>query len=432
MQSLMDRIKTNLLSDYRILSGLMSILFGSVVILFYYTIQWIIPRSFELYNEIVAITFIVVSVLILFPARNRFIKKVFRRIDYSDFFGDSLHHFDFIGRQFHMNVMIDEIFPQLMNWLRVPSGRISIYDTERKDYILYIYKNGHLVKRRSSHFQKFKQLTDYMRIKKRPLLATDMDLPEHISTFMEKFRAVEIHPFFYRRNPVGFLMLHSSPRHKYAERALDLFARKAAVSIHNHFLSNKIVDSHLYDREFKEAIKIRKFLQRTRIPKIEGYTIQAKDTSGILSVAEFIPCETDRWLIVIISYPRISSAAGIALSGLIGRLYSFSKLNEKITLHGVLNILRIEMDRIPEEYRLSYFLGEFFPSTGKLTVMPDSNFIVRDSEDLSTELSVHGWRNTFYISETGGCTFFHRDTPIVEISIENTAEKHTPKEEKKS
>ncbi len=406
MRRTLDRFRP-FFAYYGISTTLFSFLFGLIVISTFYGIQWIVPRTMEMYTQTVTVLFILFSLLILFPARERILKRFLNKNRYDEIFGSNLHHIDFIARQFTQDTMIFEVFPDLMSWLHVPAGRIVIMNSDRKDYTIHTYRNGKLVGRPVTMFQQFDEIHHFLRNRKKTINFFEEVLPPEMKRFMEKNRATTLHPFLYRKNPVGFLMLQDPPRHKYADRALELFTRKAAVSIHNHMLSGKIVDSHLYEREFREAGKIRDFLSRSGEPRIPGYQIKTIQPSGMLQYFEFLTKKKGRnnesaspiFYPVILSSPGLTSASGIVLAGVIGKLYTLHNYQkEQLSLHTILQMLRQESQITPAEYRLDFSIGELNAATGMWTTTFDGNYRIFSRSSPETNLLTIGWRNQIAIA----------------------------------
>jgi hypothetical protein len=394
--------------------------FGLTVILVYYLFQWIIPDTNNSRDQIITLLFIITSVLILFPARDRMLSWLMQESEYQSLFGKDVHHIDVIGKHFTMNSLIEEIFPDLLRWLNVSSGKLAILDPERKSYTFYIYGHGRLLKKDAQYHNSIDEIEKELLTRREAIY---QDLPgttPHFREVMVRFRAVLIQPIFYRKRLVGFLILHEYPRHKYERRALDLFADKAGVSIHGHILSSRIVDTGKYEQEFRTADRIRQFLQNTEIPEIPGYQVKSLKAAKALTLIEFFSSTPDKRFLVIVYSPKISSAAGLILSGILGHLYSYIHLEENIVLHKLIGHLRKDTALHRSEYRMDIFVAKLNERTGAMSVVPDPGFEITDMNGMINIHIIPDWRNRIEL-ERGktyriGMKTAHEDIPLLEIT----------------
>jgi len=397
-----------------------SLLFGLVVIGCFYLLQWIIPAEVAYYNEIVTILFIILSVLILFPAREEILKLIMKKTDYFSFFGRDFHHIDFIARQFTMDALVHEIFPELLVWLRVPSGRLVILDEDRRNYLLYVCR-GPLV--RETRLPAVYPLDD---LKKRflhnraSMNREDADISER--ELLEKFEALIIQPFMFRKRLLGFLIINSMPKNKFYQRALDLFAGKAAVSIQNHILSSMIVENRLYDQEFVAAEKIRNLLQSSRVPSFERLQVKNLKKNRSPCLIEFFR-NNDRQYLVIVSTPRLTGAAGIVLYGLLGYLYSYIQTEKNIQMNRLPAFLRRDQDLAKAGFRLDILVAEIQYQENMLVLLIDGlDYTVWNVQTEQKYLVSPGWRNFIEIKAGSPVRIDYRREGLVEFSALPAAE----------
>ena len=298
-----------------------SLLSGAVVVLIFILISGAVPGDIPHYNEVVTLLFLLSSVLFLFPARDRLHKILFGKNE-SALFGDA-HHLDFIARQFTVESLTMEVFPSLMQWMGVRAAKLAIAEGGHSHYVYYVYSEGQPVRTRQSYYHSLEELLLYAKQERRPL-APELPVPEGIRKLLTRIRAAYFLPIFYRNRMVGFLILHDPPDNKYADRALETFAGKAAASIQNSLLSSRFMDATAMDREFLVAEKIRKFLQRTEIPQIPGFKIEAFTGERAPIVIEFLraPDRSDVWFAVLFAADRLNGSTAILLSSRLGSLYS--------------------------------------------------------------------------------------------------------------
>ena len=370
---------------------LFSLLFGTAVIASYYGIEWLIPGQLEYYSEIVTILFILASVFLLFPAREFIYRQILNREDYDRIFGLDQHHIDFIARQFTMKSMIYEIFPRMMTWLRVESGRISVMDPARRQFHFYILRRGKVLERSVSYNRSFDELIDYLRGKKRPLFIYQPDLPEPVREFMERFRVYMLVPFLYRRRPMGFLILHREPGHRYANRALDIFARKAAVSIHNESLSVRASEVRFFKQEISTARRVQKLLQAGNTMKCGPWFLKVVRNRRLPAIVEYIRGDNGKEYAAIAATRGYQGAAGIVLAGVVGRLYSLRMLDRPADIHEILFCLKKDQDATPPEFRPDILVIELSPGEQEAVIHGDANFALQwDSRDETLNPSHRG------------------------------------------
>jgi hypothetical protein len=232
---------------------------------------------------------------------------------------------------------------------------------------------------------------------------------------MESVGAVLIHPFSYRNRLLGFLILNEAPRNRHAARALDFFGDKAAVSIQNYILSNRIIDSRLYDQELRSAQKIQSTLHDAPIPEIPGFRLRRRDHQSC--ILEFIPAGRDgRWFLVGLTLDRITSAGGIILYGLLGHLYSFITREKNVTMHRLHSYLRKHREQTQADYPVDIVIAELVPKKRAIVLMSDgSNYNLRSLRDPNQPLVTRGWRNSLELSPGDGMLLSHAGSPLLEL-----------------
>ncbi len=406
--------------SFRVKGWIFSGIFGIFVVLCFYAIQWAVPASNPNYDEIVTVLFIILSVLILFPARERLLKFIFKKQEYFSFFGREFHHLDFIARQFTYEAMVEEIFPELLAWLRVRSGKLAILDSLRRDLKLHSYRRGVIREDRMHSRYPIKKLTEYV-LQNPGILRIDRpNIPEVESEFLRKFNAAVLQPFMHRRRLLGFLILHEMPRNRFFQRALDLFAGKAAVSIQNYILSSKIIDSRMYEQEFSAAEKIRNLLQSSKIPELHHISIRNLKRKSFPCILEFFQSESGKWFLVILCTPRLTSAAGILLYGVLGHLYSYIHTEKSIQLNRLLSHLRHDPELSTAEYRMDILVAEIQPQEQILTTLIDGkNFRVKNALTDEPIVISSGWRNFLELKTGSPVRIEYASEKLLEFSAQD-------------
>lgn len=416
----------------RIKSWLFSLAFGLFVVAVFYVIRWIIPQNLVSYNQTVTILFIIIAVLILFPARARILARFLRRNEYTRYFGQDYHHLDFIARQFSVETLVGEVFPELMEWLGVRHGRLAVLEPSRRSYRFHVYRNGRLLKSRHSYERRAGDpFIRSLRHRRTGLDVAAPDLSPEVRTELERLGAARAHPFVFRGRLLGFLILHEPPRTRHAARALDFFSDKAAVSIQNYILTYRMIDSRLYDAELHAAARVQSILHNAPSPRIPGIALRRTEQRQFTSILEFFHAGEERWFVAGLSSERLTSAAGIVLYGVFGRLYSFIQREDpaQITMQRLLAALKRGLaDRA--DYSVDVLLMELQPASGRLVVLleGDRYSVVEISKPARTIVS-RGWRNFLEMKPDETYRVSYNDRPLLELRRLSEAEREAAREE---
>jgi len=391
------KLRTGRLS-FRQLHWIYSAAFALPVIALFYLLDLIVPPYTRFHQEIVTFLFIIFSVLILFPARDYLLGLLLDRSDYLRYFGLEHHHLDLMARQFSAEDMIHTIFPDLMRWLEVHSGRIAILNSDRELYTYHVYRNGTIVQGRPSTVRDEEELLRALR-SNRPLIAGQDNDPLTRSV-LEKNKAAWIQPIVHRQRVLGFLILGEPPRNRYALRGLQMFSRKAAVSIQNHILSYKVVDSQPFEQELLVAERIAGYLLPSRIPAVPGYSIVSSRQDRPWVIEFFSGQSSETWFFTLLFARRSSASAGLVLAGLLGSLHSFVHRESNITLHRLMAQLKRDPALLRAEYPVDFLLGELEAGRHRLTILVESrNFDIRNPLSPDKQLVSLGWRNYIDMTE---------------------------------
>ncbi|MCB1164600.1 MAG: hypothetical protein KDK33_00500 [Leptospiraceae bacterium] len=343
-------------------------------------------------ENLVTVLFIVLSVLILFPAREYILRQIFRRQDWETLIDEDIHHLDFLARQFSIDSLLHQIVPDLLYWLRVGSARIAILGEDRKNYRFHIYKNGKIIKGNAIYYHKTEELKREFKNYRKIARLDDEELPAELRDIMQQNRVAWIVPFVFRTRLLGFLFLMEPPRNQFADRALQLLAGKAAVSIQNHILSSKIIDAGEFEKELQSAEKVHSLMKNSRLPTISGFEIKPKEDESGSSVQEFFEA-SDGWYLVIFATARGGGVSGLVLSGLLGHLYSLIHLENELSIHRILGHMRKENSLLRMEPGVEMLIAQFH-SSGSLTVFVEGKqFRFQDTSQPDRILISPGWRN---------------------------------------
>ncbi len=395
--------------------SLFSLSFGVGVVLTYYLIAFLTPDSLVMHNQIVTVLFIIIAVLILFPARERILQNVLQRREFSAFFGRDFHHLDVVARQFTMDALVREIFPEFMQWLGVRHARMAILDPSRRFFRYHLYRNGHLHESRHAGERTNEDFLRALRNFNRTVHFDDPRLPPLLRRGLEDMGAVLLQPFVFRRRVLGFLALHEPVRHKHAEQALTFFGDKAGVSIQNNILSHRIIDSRPYDEELISAEKVRQTLHDTKLPDIPNFAVR-RSSAAAPAILEFFPTREGRWYLVVLAADRATSAAGIILYGMLGHLYSYIQRETNVTMYRLLTYIKQYPEADRREYPVETLIAELVPSERTVVVLMDGDhFRVRDLKRPSRVLVSPGWRNFIELQSGDVLSLDFGGTPLLEL-----------------
>ncbi len=403
-------------ATHRFRGWLLSALFGVIIISTFYALRQIVPRDMSYYNELSTALFIIISVLLLFPARERIARRFLHKTEYNFFFGQDFHHLDFIARQFNVDALINEITPELLEWLRVRTGKLVILDTGRRYFNSYIYRNGTSFKGRPIHYETMEESIKFLKEHRRTVYHDQAVLPDNVKTMMTELRASVLQPFIYRNRLLGFLVLHEEPRNNYAGIGLETYAGKAAISIQNRILFTRVIDAQLYDQELQSAAKIQHFLQLTRPPRIPGNRVKFLRNHDFPCIMEFFEPGKDRWFLTILCTPSPSRAAAMFLFGILGRLYSFFRREKSISINRLLGHLRKDPGLIRSEYRMDILIAEIRPRENRMIVMSDGKeFRIHDASRPERNMITTGWRNFLNLDVGNRLRIVYGREPLLEI-----------------
>lgn len=405
------------ISKHRLKSNLITAAAASILASLFILVMNYYPNAEE-QQQIITIIFITAAVVIIFPAREYLFRKLFQRHDWNLLISTDMHHMDFLARQFTIHALIHEIVPDMLKWLRVRNARFAILEPDRKNFIFNIYRGGQLVRddavyvRSTEHWQKL--IRNYAKT----AYVEELRVPVELKETMLQYRVAVVVPILYRTRMLGFLLLSDYPRTQNADRALDLFAGKAAISIQNHILSNKIIDTAEYEKEIQLARKIRSALQGSRRPIIEGYSINHLPQKRSASVYDYIKSEKKDFLILL-AMKATTGSTGFIFAGMLGHLFSLSQLDRDIHLQKLVNHIRLRQER-----SLDFMLIEFTKKEINMFYEGHSFRVVK-ADQPSRNLASHGWKSSIQIKKTELLRVEYASEILVEMSLSTPVEAGT-------
>ncbi len=372
---------------------LFSAAFGGLVIGLFYALRALAGGSSD--ARYTTIAFIVISVLLLFPAREWFARYLLSRSDYAALLGHDFHHLDFLSGHFGREALIYEITPELLEWLGCRSAVLALAEPSRRSFQTFRVRGGVLrVWNDIPHEQLVRSEAEIAR--RRTVIHDDeLYLSPDVLALMRAFGARVVVPFVYRHRLLGMLLLQQSPAHRYAGVALDTYAGKAAVALHNYLLSARLVEPKAEQLERETARKIQSLLQLTHIPPLPGYTVRRLDRQETPCVVEFFPgADAETVYLVVLSSPRTGGSSALVLFGMLGCLYSYLHLKRRLSLHQLIAHIKRDPGLVRSRYRASILAGELSLSKRRLTAIIDGRDIdVREAARPEKVIVSPGWRN---------------------------------------
>ncbi|MCB1172389.1 MAG: hypothetical protein KDK39_02435 [Leptospiraceae bacterium] len=393
-----------------------SLFFGILVVLLYYLLRLIVPLDFDSREQIITLAFILIAVLLLFPAREAILARILPRYDYLTFFGHDLHHLELLARQFSVEELIHEILPEFTDWLGVRESILAVQDPDRNGYNYYHSNRNH-----STSFNPPTEWESDLEIlirqaksHGRHLDALDETWSDEIRRLLQGMNMAILYPFVYRKGLPGFMILHQSPRHPHAHKALQFFAHKSAVAIQNYLLSLRVIDSRLYDQEMKTARRIQSIFHKTQTPSIQGYEFQPRGSGR--TVIEFFTAREEQHYMVALSADRLSSAAGIILYGLLGRLHALLYNRKDMKINQIMTDLKADPDFKREGYRVDVLIAEIKPDSPLVTILHSgSHYTLYDATDPGQNLLSFGWRNLLTLQADHSYVLSYHSVPLITI-----------------
>lgn len=414
---------SQLFKDARIRRFGLSLFFGLLVVITYYLLAYFIPLDIELHNEIVTVLFILISVLILFPAREAILLRILPKYDYLIYFGYDPHHLELLARHFSVDELKQKIFQEFMDWLGTKSAMMAILDPARDHFNYYIYTKGEptkeIVNIENSYIPE--SILKYIKNKKGSIDAFEDHLDSNLRIEMNKLQAVSIHPFIFRKSLTGYLVFYSQPRHPHTNRALEFFCHMAAVAIQNYILSLRVIDAQEYDLELKSAKRIQKLFSKTYVPAIKGFNIEPR--GSIRTVLEFFKTGVGSFFMVALSADRLTGASGIILYGMLGSLHALLHREPGITINKLLNHMRNDSELSKYEYNIDILIMEIMANEPQVTILHEGDhYSFFGMDDPKKNLLSLGWRNLIELDRKRSYFLSYHSMPL--LSIEHTKEQN--------
>lgn len=403
--------------------------FGVVVLLAYYALRSLVPPGDD-QSTLTTVAFIVLAVLILFPARDRLARALLNRSDYAALSGHDFHHLDFLSGHFGREALIFDVTPELLEWLGCRSALLANAEPLTGSFQTYRVRTGAVREANPIFKEQLARCEDEI-IKRSTTIIYDDELylSADLLAFMRAFGARVIVPFVYRHRLLGFLLLQQIPTNRYAAVALDTYAGKAAVGLHNYILSVRLVEPRELSQERATARKIQSLLQLTTIPRLPGYNIRRIEGTSIPVVVEFFPgADTNTWYLTVLCSAQPGGSAALLLFGMLGCLYSYANLRRRVSLHQLVSHLKRDPGLMHSRYRAAILVAELHLAQRTLTVLVDGRDLDLRDAALPTRVMISpGWRNYIDLAVGHPLRVLFMGDPILEIALaENVAHEASP------
>lgn len=413
-----DLIRLSSVAKHRIQSNLITAGAATVLATCFYLVMEYYPNA-ESYQQSITIIFITVAVMIIFPAREYLFRRIFQRQDWASLMRREMHHLDFLSRQFTMNALVYEIVPDLLTWLKVRSARFAVLEPDRKNYIFNIYKNGRLVRDDAVYVKSGEHWQRLVRNFGKTAYVEDLRVPVELKETMLQYRVAVVVPIMFRTRLLGFLLLSDYPRNNHAGRALDLFAGKAAISIQNNLLSNKIIDTAEYEKEIHLARKIRGALQGSRRPVIPGYSINHMPQKRSASVYDYIQ-SGNRNFLILLAMTATTGSTGFIFAGMLGHIFSLNRLEKDITIQKLISYIK-EHEGPRQDKELDFMILELLPQ--RMSVyFEGSPFSIVNADKPAKNLAHHGWKTGIAVKHGHSFRIEYASEILAELSLSTPPE----------
>ncbi len=401
----------------------LSLVFGLIIVFHFYLIRWIVPKNITIYNEIVITIFILISILILFPIRSKLLSKFLERNNYLSLFGIDINQIDLAVHSLDMETFLHEDFPSFIDWLSFSSASIAIIGVERKTYRIYHYHKRKLVKESIIHRKSYEKLCSFLSNSPKSISINDKLLPKDVKEQMKNLDANTVHPLLYRSSVLGFFMTKETHRPLYTEKALEFFKHKSALIVQNYILSNRVIDSRIYDREFQMAQKVQRDLENTTEPELYDFTIKRIIEEGDLPplIFEFIKLDQKKILFMALICEVFNGATGILVYSVLGQLYSFIHLRKNISLASLLKHMQENEDWHRASSSMKSLFFEVDEKTKHINFSTSEEFeIVYGTEKSNMKRKKLGQDDTsLQLTSDTSVKFIFRSIPFLQLSPKN-------------
>ncbi|MBW7859006.1 MAG: hypothetical protein H3C43_12105, partial [Leptonema sp. (in: Bacteria)] len=332
------------------------------------------------------------------------------------------HHLEFLARPFTLHTLLYRIVPDLMIWLRIPDSQLLILNQERRYFDMHVYRQGQLWRSRRVTRKNIIPMTRMLRQFGAIAKRDDINLPADIATAMEKYQISIGIPFIHRGRLLGMLLFKRPTSTRYSDRALELFAVKAAITIHDHILKSRMRNIAEYDEELRVATKIRQMLQMDEVPKPTGWQIKPGQIRSA-TLVEYFPVKNDTTVslpehqfVVFLSTKAAGGVQAMILSGALGYLFAQVRLRgPSIRLSTLIRKMTQYVQENDLEGKLEIMIHRFRVNHSDLDVwISGKSYRIFNSE--IGELSLGQGRHHLYCKENIAFSIYYQEEEIMSFS----------------
>lgn len=414
---LVDFISSLLPSEYRTKSIFINIGMRLMTIILtlisYYYISFLIPRAIGYSLEISMIATIVITVILIVPLQE-YLETAIKKKYLSEFLFDDPLTSKSARRRFEIDVLISNVFPDMVKISGSQSGRLAILIREPSEYEIYTYSNGKRRKVKSQSIQIKDRLINFLKNKKLGVSTAELlGHPEINDDFLE-LKATFIIPFLFRERLFGFLAVSNMPNPDDLQNLL-LLASKSALAVYNHILSSQIAIHKKYKREFEIANRIEDLIFTSKVPTFKSFKFQAHQTDPSV-LLEFFRNEDGEYLFILLALSSSKVGSGLVSSHILGKMYSQSLLKRKHNLNSLKTIAEEMLKKLSWEEGYDMVVGSFREETSRLTFsQTGKNFKITNDSDPEKSLISVGWRYTIDLNENPVILIFYKLDKIISI-----------------
>lgn len=312
-----------------------------------------------------------ILLILLFPFKNYLISHQFLGLNWEYLADSEFHHFEFLAKHFTLKDLIEIITPELMLWLKISEARLFLLNPDRLTFTMYFYAREKI---ESKQLISKKRIGHILKIIKKYniIFYSDPDLPEEEKKIMKTFKVFIVVPFYHLKRLMGFIVFHDDTSNRYAGRALELYATKAAYLIHYEIIKKRMQNIKEYEEEIKSAEKIRRSLQSFSPPLIPNFIFHYNQIAPT-SLIEFFNVR-NVFYIVIISTAKIDGISTMILFGKLGALFAFYRLNrEKFNPKNILQFLYQKDTFTQDNYPLEILVLQLNPPRNAIQLYYNEN-----------------------------------------------------------
>ena len=307
------------------------IAFAFLSLILFLFIHSSIPSNEILRNEITAVLFILIFILLIWPLQKNIIKRLFKN-NYIEYILSGEHQqLDFLEKPLSIESLIRKDFPDFANWLHVDSYSLAILEGRKKYYKIYKYKNRKLFEELDIAKNELDKICSFLLKWNKELNVESDKFPKEVNNQLMKLKAKVVVPLFFRKTVIGLILFNNELKKNYEKNIYEIFCNKTSLTLQNHFLTQRILDIRVYDDEMKAAKEILKRMEHVSIPNIPNFKIE-KHHFDKPYLFEYYKLSENKHLFQVIICETFKGTMGLLLYALVGQIFSFIQLIDNCKL----------------------------------------------------------------------------------------------------